>query len=53
MFEILSSLTEKPVGDELRRLERFRGTLHLEELAQTVREDLPGAASARRRRTPC
>ena len=38
MFEILSSLTEKPVGDELRRLERFRGILHLEELAQTVRE---------------
>ena len=38
MFEILSSLTEKPIGDELRRLERFRGILHLEELAQTVRE---------------
>ncbi len=38
MHEILSSFTEKPIGDELRRLERFRGILHLEELAQTVRE---------------
>jgi Pyruvate/2-oxoacid:ferredoxin oxidoreductase delta subunit len=38
MYEILSSLTEKPVGDEVRRLERFQGILHLEELAQTVRE---------------
>ncbi|MEI7671194.1 MAG: NADH-ubiquinone oxidoreductase-F iron-sulfur binding region domain-containing protein [Deltaproteobacteria bacterium] len=38
MFEILSSLTEKPMGDELRRLERYRGILHLEELAQTVKE---------------
>jgi NADH:ubiquinone oxidoreductase subunit F (NADH-binding)/Pyruvate/2-oxoacid:ferredoxin oxidoreductase delta subunit len=38
MHEILSSLTEKPVGDEIRRLERFRGILHLEELAQTVKE---------------
>ncbi|MHB8771165.1 MAG: NADH-ubiquinone oxidoreductase-F iron-sulfur binding region domain-containing protein [Syntrophales bacterium] len=38
MHEILASFTEKPVGDELRRLERFRGILHLEELAQTVRE---------------
>jgi NADH:ubiquinone oxidoreductase subunit F (NADH-binding)/(2Fe-2S) ferredoxin len=38
MHEILVMLTERPVGDELRRLERFRGLLHLEELAQTVRE---------------
>ncbi len=38
MFEILSSLSERPVGDEIRRLERFRGMLHLEELAATVRE---------------
>jgi NADH:ubiquinone oxidoreductase subunit F (NADH-binding)/Fe-S-cluster-containing hydrogenase component 2 len=38
MYEILSSLTEKPIGDEVRRLERFQGILHLEELAQTVRE---------------
>ncbi|MDA8126528.1 MAG: CCxxC motif-containing NuoF prefix domain-containing protein [Deltaproteobacteria bacterium] len=38
MHEILTSLTEKPVGDELKRLERFRGILHLEELAQTVKE---------------
>jgi NADH:ubiquinone oxidoreductase subunit F (NADH-binding)/Pyruvate/2-oxoacid:ferredoxin oxidoreductase delta subunit len=38
MHEILSMITEKPVDDELKRLERFRGILHLEELAQTVRE---------------
>jgi NADH:ubiquinone oxidoreductase subunit F (NADH-binding) len=38
MHEILTMLTEKPVGDEIRRLERFRGILHLEELAQTVKE---------------
>ena len=38
MHEILSELTERPVGDELRRLERFRGILHLEELAETVKD---------------
>ncbi len=38
MFEILHSVAERPVGDELKRLERFRGILHLEELAETVRE---------------
>ena len=38
MHEILSELTERPVGDDLRRLERFRGILHLEELAETVKE---------------
>jgi NADH-quinone oxidoreductase subunit F len=38
MHEILVNLTERPVGDELRRLERFRGVLHLEELARTVKE---------------
>jgi NADH:ubiquinone oxidoreductase subunit F (NADH-binding)/Pyruvate/2-oxoacid:ferredoxin oxidoreductase delta subunit len=38
MHEILTSLTEKPVGDELKRLERFQGIMHLEELAQTVKE---------------
>jgi Pyruvate/2-oxoacid:ferredoxin oxidoreductase delta subunit len=26
------------VGDELRRLERFRGLLHLEELAETIKD---------------
>lgn len=35
MHEILVSITEKPLGDELRRLERFRGIFHLEELAET------------------
>ena len=38
MHEILNELTERPVGDDLRRLERFRGILHLEELAETVKE---------------
>jgi NADH:ubiquinone oxidoreductase subunit F (NADH-binding)/Pyruvate/2-oxoacid:ferredoxin oxidoreductase delta subunit len=38
MCEILTSLSERPVGDEIRRLERFRGILHLQELAETVRE---------------
>ena len=38
MHEILSSLTEKPLGDELQRLERFRGIFHLEELAQTIKD---------------
>ena len=38
MHEILMALTERPVGDEMRRLERFRGLLHLEELAQTIKD---------------
>ena len=38
MHEILIALTERPVGDEMRRLERFRGLLHLEELAQTIKD---------------
>jgi formate hydrogenlyase subunit 6/NADH:ubiquinone oxidoreductase subunit I len=38
MHEILVELTERPVGDELRRLARLRGLLHLEELASTVNE---------------
>ncbi len=38
MYEILSELTERPVGNEMRRLSRFRGILHLEELARTVKE---------------
>ena len=38
MHEILTALTERPVGDEIRRLERFRGLLHLEELAQTIKD---------------
>ncbi len=38
MLEILTEFTERPVGDDLRRLERFRGILHLEELAETVKE---------------
>ena len=38
MLEILTELTERPVGDEVRRLERFRGVLHLQELAETVKE---------------
>ena len=38
MHEILTALTARPVGDEARRLERFRGILLLEELAETVRE---------------
>jgi NADH:ubiquinone oxidoreductase subunit F (NADH-binding)/Pyruvate/2-oxoacid:ferredoxin oxidoreductase delta subunit/(2Fe-2S) ferredoxin len=38
MYEILSAVTERPVGEELRRLERFRGILHLEELAETIRD---------------
>ena len=38
MYEILSELTERPVGDDMRRLERFRGILHLEELAEIVKE---------------
>ncbi|MGI5939801.1 MAG: NADH-ubiquinone oxidoreductase-F iron-sulfur binding region domain-containing protein [Thermoleophilia bacterium] len=36
MHEILTALTERPVGEEIRRLERFRGLLHLEELAETI-----------------
>ena len=38
MHEILVALTERPVGEEVRRLERFRGLLHLEELAQTIKD---------------
>ncbi len=38
MYEILTSITERPVGDETKRLERFRGLLHLEELAQTIKD---------------
>ena len=38
MLEILTSITERPVGDEIRRLERFRGVLHMQELANTVKE---------------
>jgi NADH:ubiquinone oxidoreductase subunit F (NADH-binding)/Pyruvate/2-oxoacid:ferredoxin oxidoreductase delta subunit len=38
MLEILTSITERPVGDEERRLERIRGVLHMEELASTVKE---------------
>ena len=38
MHEILCSLTERPLGDEMRRLERFQGILHLEELARTVKD---------------
>jgi NADH:ubiquinone oxidoreductase subunit F (NADH-binding) len=38
MHEALVALTERPVGDELKRLKRFRGLLHLEELAATVKE---------------
>jgi NADH:ubiquinone oxidoreductase subunit F (NADH-binding)/Pyruvate/2-oxoacid:ferredoxin oxidoreductase delta subunit len=38
MHEILVELTERPVGDQMRSLERFRGVLHLEDLAETVRE---------------
>ena len=38
MHEILIALTERPVGDEIRRLERFRGLLHLEELAETIKD---------------
>ena len=38
MHEILVELTERPVGDPMRRLERFQGVLHLEELAEVVKE---------------
>ncbi len=38
MYEILAAVTERPVGDEMKRLERFRGILHLEELAETIRD---------------
>ncbi len=38
MHEILTELTERPVGDPLRRLERFQGILHLQELAEVVKE---------------
>lgn len=35
MHQILKAITEKPLGDEIGRLERFRGIFHLEELADT------------------
>jgi NADH:ubiquinone oxidoreductase subunit F (NADH-binding)/Pyruvate/2-oxoacid:ferredoxin oxidoreductase delta subunit len=38
MLEILTSITERPVGNEEKRLERIRGVLHLQELASTVKE---------------
>jgi NADH:ubiquinone oxidoreductase subunit F (NADH-binding)/Pyruvate/2-oxoacid:ferredoxin oxidoreductase delta subunit len=38
MHEILTALTERPVGDGMRKLERFRGLLHLEELAQVIKD---------------
>jgi NADH:ubiquinone oxidoreductase subunit F (NADH-binding)/Pyruvate/2-oxoacid:ferredoxin oxidoreductase delta subunit len=38
MLEILTSITERPVGDETKRLERIRGILHMQELANTVKE---------------
>ena len=38
MHEILVALTERPVGEEIRQLERFRGLLHLEELADTIKD---------------
>ncbi len=38
MHEILVALTERPVGEEMQKLERFRGLLHLEELAETIKE---------------
>jgi NADH:ubiquinone oxidoreductase subunit F (NADH-binding)/Pyruvate/2-oxoacid:ferredoxin oxidoreductase delta subunit len=38
MFETLSALVERPVGDEEKRLERIRGVLHIQELANTVKE---------------
>lgn len=38
MHEILVAISERPIGDELKRLERFQGVLHLEELAHTVKE---------------
>ena len=38
MHEILVALSERPVGEEVRQLERFRGLLHLEELAETIKD---------------
>lgn len=38
LLEILTSITERPLGDEDKRLERLRGVLHMEELATTVKE---------------
>jgi len=38
MHEILTNITEKPVGDELKRLERFQSVLFLEELGRTTKE---------------
>ncbi|MCX6372859.1 MAG: hypothetical protein NTX16_07200 [Actinobacteria bacterium] len=31
-------LTERSIGEPLRRVERFHGILHLEEFAETVKE---------------
>ena len=38
LHEILSTLCEKPTGDENARLTRFRGLLAAEDLAETIRE---------------
>jgi Na+-translocating ferredoxin:NAD+ oxidoreductase RNF subunit RnfB len=38
VYEILAALTERPVGEEVRRLERFRGLLHLEELVEIIKD---------------
>jgi NADH-quinone oxidoreductase subunit F len=38
MHEILTRITERPVGDENLRLERLRAMFYLEELATTVRD---------------
>jgi len=38
LLEILTSITERPVGDEVKRLERFRGVMHMQELASTIKE---------------
>jgi Fe-S-cluster-containing hydrogenase component 2 len=38
LHEILVSMTERPVGEETRQLERFQGLLHIEELAAVVKE---------------
>ncbi|HPB96410.1 MAG TPA: NADH-ubiquinone oxidoreductase-F iron-sulfur binding region domain-containing protein, partial [Polyangiaceae bacterium] len=38
MHEILTLVAERPVGSDLRRLERLQAMLYLEELATTVRD---------------
>ncbi len=38
MHEILTRVTERPVGSDVRRLERLQALLYLEELAATVRD---------------